>query len=189
MESSTLDTALAAAAGAATMLLLVTVVLVATRRRRSRRDLEAMLDAAQREADDLRHRLEELTGRSARPVDGSRGPAHLEELFADPAPHHGAEPQLADFVITHVGEPDTDEPVRDLAVPDRLVLSATLGEPLVKVAAFSHGVRRALRAESRNRIWFEMRREVRAARKRRRRLVKDYLRETRAQERANEGVA
>jgi hypothetical protein len=189
MESPTLDTALAAAAGAAAMLLLVTVVLAVTRRRRSRRDLEAMLDAAQREADHLRHRLEELTGR---PVGASRGPAYLEELFADPAsPQHAAEPQLAEFVITHVGEPDSgsDQPTADLAVPDRLVLSATLGEPLVKVAALSHGVRRALRAESRNRIWFEMRREVRAARKRRRRLVKDYLRETRAQERANEGVA
>jgi hypothetical protein len=192
MSSPTFDTALAAAAGAAAMLLLVTVVLTATRRRRSRRDLEAMLDAAQREADDLRHRLEELTGRPAHAVGGARGPAYLEELFADPEPdQHAAEPQLAEFVITHVGEPGdgSDQPAGDLAVPDRLVLSATLGEPLVKVAAFSHGVRRALRAESRNRIWFEMRREVRAARKRRRRLVKDYLRETRARERANEGMA
>jgi hypothetical protein len=59
----------------------------------------------------------------------------------------------------------------------------------VKVAAFTHGVRRALSAESRNRIWFEMRREVRAARRRRRRLVKDYLREARAAERAQESVA
>jgi hypothetical protein len=192
MESPTLDTVLAAAAGAAAMLLLVTVVLVATRSRRSRRDLETMLDAAQREADDLRHRLEELTGRSGRPAGPSHGPAYLEELLADPAEEHpAAEPQLAEFVITHVGEPGaaSDQSAGDLAVPDRLVLSATLGEPLVKVAAFSHGVRRALRAESRNRIWFEMRREVRAARKRRRRLVKDYLRETRAQERASEGVA
>jgi hypothetical protein len=168
------------------MLLLVTLVLTVTRRRRSRRDLEAMLDAAQREADDLRHRLEELTGR---PAGLTRGPAYLEELFAEPGSQEAVEPQVADFVITHVGEPDADEPVAGLAVPDRLVLSATLGEPLVKAAAFSHGVRRALRAESRNRIWFEMRREVRAARKRRRRLVKDYLRETRARERANEGIA
>jgi hypothetical protein len=65
-------------------------------------------------------------------------------------------------------------------VPDRLVLSATLGEPLVKVAAFSHGVRRALSPESRNRIWFEMRREVRASRRRRRQLRKRLEREYRA---------
>ena len=51
---------------------------------------------------------------------------------------------------------------RSPTVPDRVVLSATVGEPLVKAVAFGHGVRRALSAESRNRIWFEMRREVRA---------------------------
>jgi hypothetical protein len=53
-------------------------------------------------------------------------------------------------------------------VPDQLVLSATIGEPLVKAAAFGHGLRRALGAQSRNRIWFEVRREVRRARKQRR---------------------
>jgi hypothetical protein len=185
---------LAAAAGAAAMLLLVVVVLTATRRRRSRADLEVMLAAAQREADDLRHRLDELTGRRDRTGVTPGGPAYLEELFGPNLPQQRVDsseiqavPERADFVITHVGE--AEESGAQVAVPDRLVLSATLGEPLVKVAAFSHGVRHALRAESRNRIWFEMRREVRASRKRRRRLVKDYLRETRAKERAGERLA
>jgi hypothetical protein len=66
------------------------------------------------------------------------------------------------------------------------VLSATLGEPLVKAAAFGHGVRRALSAESRNRIWFEMRREVRASRRRRRQLRKRLEREYRARLRGAE---
>jgi hypothetical protein len=187
MESSALVAVLAAGAGAAAMLLVVTVVLVATRRRRSRADLEAMLAAAQCEADGLRHRLEELTGRrDPRP---SRGAAYVEELFAEPA---GRADGRADFVITHVGEPGEDpagatqEPPDGLAVPDRLVLSATLGEPLVKAAAFTHGVRRALSAEARNRIWFEMRREVRASRRRRRQLRKRLEREYRAQLRAAE---
>ena len=161
---------LAACAGAAAMLLVVGAVVLLSRRRRSRADLAAMLAASQREVDDLRHRLDALVADASRPA--------------------GA-PQ-ADFVITHVGETGLDRlgsPGEPVAVPDRLVLSTTVGEPLVKVAAFSHGVRRALSAQSRNRIWFEMRREVRAARKRRRRLVKDYLRETRAQERASEGAA
>jgi len=56
----------------------------------------------------------------------------------------------------------------------------------VKVVAFGHGVRRALSAESRNRIWFEMRREVRRARKQRRREMKDALRRMQAAERAAE---
>jgi len=173
MESQVLVAALAAGAGAAVMLLLVTVVLVATRPRRSHADLEAMLVAAQREADDLRHRLDELTEPGAVPVRDDGAP--------EPAP----------FVITHVGEDpgDADPAIEALAVPDRLVLSATLGEPLVKVAAFSHGLRRALSAESRNRIWFEMRREVRASRRRRRQLRKRLEREYRAHLRSGDDLA
>jgi hypothetical protein len=159
---------LVAVAGAAALALLVVAIVVAvvagTRRRRSRADLEAMLLAAQREVDDLRRRIDELT----------RPPV--------------AEPP--DFVITHVGDEAPEHATDDsVAVPDRLVLSATLGEPLVKVAAFSHGVRRALSAESRNRIWFEMRREVRASRRRRRQLRKQLERDYRARLRAGEDVA
>jgi cytochrome c-type biogenesis protein CcmH/NrfG len=167
---------LAAAAGAAAMLLLVVAVLTLTRRRRSRLDLEAMLAAAQRESDLLRERLEELTGRPhSRGSEGATaGPAYLEEP--------------ADFVITHVGEPGDDRAGDGVAVPDRLVLSATLGEPLLKVAALSHGVRRALSAESRNRIWFEMRREVRASRRRRRQLRKRLERDHRARVRGSDDL-
>ena len=161
--STALVATLAACAGAAVALVLAGTVVLLSRRRRSRADLEAMLVASQREVDDLRHRLDALTEHPRPPVTA----------------------QPAEFVITQVGEagPDT------VAVPDRMVLSATVGEPLVRAAAFTHGVRRALSAEARNRIWFEMRREVRAARKRRRRRVKQYLRETRAHDRADEGVA
>ncbi len=185
MDSATI---LAAGAGAAAMLLLVAVVMFATRRRRARADLEAMLESAQREVDDLRHRLDEATGRAARPVPAPRGAAHLEEVFGEPSVPSQRVPEQADFVITHVGEPGAG--VEPVAVPDRLVLSATLGEPLVKVAAFSHGVRRALSARSRNRIWFEMRSEVRASRRRRRQLRKRLEREYRARLRnAEEPVA
>ncbi|MFL6135495.1 MAG: hypothetical protein ACJ72A_22010 [Nocardioidaceae bacterium] len=170
METPALVAALGAGAGAAVTLLLVAVVWASTRRRRSRTDVEAMLGAAQRENDDLRRRLEEL---SSTPV-------------PDPGPDQPA------YVITHVGE-GADTGLRtaraDLAVPDRLVLSATLGEPLVKVAAFSHGVRRALSARSRNRIWFEMRSEVRSARRQRLRLRKQLMREYRARRRATDDLA
>jgi hypothetical protein len=171
MESTALVAALAAAGGVAVTLLVVVVLL--GRRRRSDAELEVLLVAARAETEQLRHQVEELAARTAR----------LE-------PDH-ADPHRAEFVITHVGEPGASDDGRSgrVAVPDRIVLSATLGEPLVKTAAFAHGVRRALSAESRNRIWFEMRREVRAARRRRRRLVKDYLRDTRARERAQESVA
>ena len=64
---------------------------------------------------------------------------------------------------------------------DQLVLSAAFGEPLVKALALGHGVRRALSAESRNRIRFEMRREVRRARKVRRKEMKEAWRQMRTE--------
>ncbi|MBO9521254.1 MAG: hypothetical protein J7518_06930 [Nocardioidaceae bacterium] len=150
--------------GALAALLVVGLVALVRRRSRSRADLEAMLLAAQREADDLRARLDELTPRPA--------PAPVREV--------------TEYVITDIGraEVPAEPPVE---VPDRLVLSATLGAPLVKTAAFAHGLRRALSAESRNRIRFEMRREVRASRKRRRAQVKQHLRDVRAAQRESFG--
>ena len=73
-------------------------------------------------------------------------------------------------------------------VPDRLVLSATLGEPLVKVVALGHGLARALSPESRNKIRFEMRREVRRSRKQRRREMKEAWRHRRGEQRAEAGT-
>jgi hypothetical protein len=148
-------------AGAAGALLLVLCVLLVLRSRAaSRRDLAAALAEAQAETAELRSRLDALTERLE----------HQSSAMIrvdDPA-----------YVITDAGE--RPEP----NVSDAVVLSATVGEPLVKVVAFGHGVRRALSAESRNRIWFEMRREVRRARKQRRREMKDAWRRMQAEERA-----
>ena len=155
---------IAGAAGA--LLLLVCVLLLVLRRRAaSRGQLATALAEAQDETAELRRRLDALTEK-------------LEQQSSsmirvdDPA-----------YVITDAGEP-RPEP----NVSDALVLSATVGEPLVKVVAFGHGVRRALSAESRNKIWFEMRREVRASRRRRRKAMKAHIREARAAERKAEPV-
>lgn len=77
----------------------------------------------------------------------------------------GATPVVAEFLITDVGSTPTNPAAE---VSSRLVLSATVGEPLVRMASFVYGVRRALTAENRNRIRFEMRREIRRSRKARR---------------------
>lgn len=173
MGSDIAEVVLAALGGAVVALLVVALVVLLRRRNRTRADLEAMLEAAHRESDDLRARLQELTG--------------LVTLTSDQRP---AERET--YLITDAGDlprglsVPQEEPV---AVPDRLVLTATVGVPLVKAAALGHGLRRALSAESRNRIWFEMRREVRASRKRRRQLLKQYQRQIRADERANENLA
>jgi hypothetical protein len=149
-----------------TAVVLVLVVLLALLLR-SRAESRRALAAASAETDELRRRLDAL--------------AEQLELAAEADRARAAE---AAYVITDAGE-TRPEPT----VPDRVVLSATVGEPLVKAVSFGHGVRRALSAESRNRIWFEMRREVRASRRRRRREMKEFVRRARAADRASEDTA
>ena len=173
---------LGAAAGAAVTLALVGLVLLP--RSRSRADLIAQIAAAHREADDLRLQLDIARAR----LEGHTGRRHESHR------------ETPEYVITEVGdavlveahtrpvERPGEPPVEQVEVPDRVVLSATFGAPLVKAAAFTHGLRRALSAESRNRIRFQMRQEVRAARKRRKQAYKQYPRDVRAAERASEAV-
>jgi hypothetical protein len=152
-----MNPALWAALGATAALLLVlvgvaVVLLVGGRRARTRE--QAAAASAQADLEALRAQLEELSSELA----VARGAAAVV-------------PPQTEFVITTAGDPVAD-PGNLPAVPDRAVLSVTLGEPLVKLAAFGYGVRRALSAESRNRIAFEMRREVKRARKERRRAAR-----------------
>ena len=92
-----------------------------------------------------------------------------------------------EFVITSAGtvdvpaepEPVPAGPAQQLTA--REFASVALGESLVTLASFGYGVRRALSPENRNRIAFEMRREVRRSRKQRRRDLKEAKRHLRAQ--------
>jgi uncharacterized coiled-coil protein SlyX len=152
-------------AGAAVVLLVLACAFALRSNAVSRRDLTAALTAAQAETDELRHRLEALTDRLERQ---SSSMIRVD----DPA-----------YVITDAGTPP-----REPTAADRVVFTATVGEPLVKAVAFGHGIRRALSAESRNRIWFEVRREVRRARKQRRREMKQAWRRMQAQDRAGEAA-
>jgi hypothetical protein len=143
---------------AAVLLVLAGLLVVLLRSRaESRRDLAL----AVAETAELRSRLDALTEQL------ERAAARDVERAGDSA-----------YVITDAGEPRPEA-----NVPDRVVLSATVGEPLVKVVSFGHGLRRALSPESRNRIWFEVRREVRRARKQRRREMKEAWRRMQAEER------
>jgi hypothetical protein len=144
---------------AAVLLLLVVLLFLLLR---SRAESRRALAAAVAETAELRSRLDALTAELERS-------AQVERARAGDAA----------YVITDAGQP-RPEPT----VPDRVVLTATVGEPLVKVVAFGHGLRRALSAESRNKIWFEMRRETRRARKQRRREMKEAWRRMQSEERA-----
>ncbi len=54
---------------------------------------------------------------------------------------------------------------------------------MIRIGSLSHGVRRALSAEARNRIRFEMRREVKRSRKHRRMEQREAYREWQARQR------
>ncbi|KQT94523.1 hypothetical protein ASG49_06585 [Marmoricola sp. Leaf446] len=164
---SPLTLGLALALGAA----LVAVVVLAVQVRRARRSTEAELLATRAESEALRERVDGLAARLDRRDDGVRSTA-----------------DGAAYVITDAGahEPAPLVDARPM-VADRVVLNAALGEPLVRAVALGHGVRRALGAESRNRIRFEMRREAKRARKQRRREMRDAYREARVARRPPEG--
>lgn len=159
-----MDVAAPAAAGVAVLCLVIGVALgLAVAGRRVRRSL----GDARAEVEELRARVEQMADRLGAPT----GPAAVSDV-----PPEGL---ATEYVITGLGaeEGGAAQPV---AVPDRAVLSVTFGEPLVKVVAFGYGVRRALSPESRNRIAFEMRRELKRARKERRRGTRQARREAAA---------
>lgn len=149
--------------GAAGVLLLLVLALLTVLLRRGKSRQDAALAAARHETAELRARLDALT------VQLERQSTSMIRVD-DPA-----------YVITDAGAPRLEP-----SVSDRVVLSATVGEPLVKVVAFGHGMRRALSAESRNKIRFEVRREVRRARKQRRREMRDAWRQMQAADRAGQ---
>ena len=144
----------AAAAGLLAAAFLGVLLAVLAGRRRLRRDLA-----------ESRARIEELACR-------------VEELQAPP-PVEDRRPAAVDdteYLITSVGHPAPVEPVEPAEpaepVTAQQFVSIAVGESLVRIVSLGYGVRRALSAENRNRIRFEMRREIRRSRKQRRRDLK-----------------
>jgi hypothetical protein len=156
----------AVAACAASVAALLGGVLVARSSRRARARLEDQLAASREELTAVQKRLDGLSRR------------------VEPA-----QPRTTsqEFVITTAGLPESrPADATPPAAPDRQLttrefVSVALGESLVTVASFGYGVRRALSPENRNRIAFEMRREVRRARKQRKADLKEAKRRLRAE--------
>ena len=86
-----------------------------------------------------------------------------------------------EYRITRVGEPE-EEPVR---LERAVFADHVLRESVIRLGSLAHGVRRALDAETRNRIRFEMKREVKRARKQRRAEQREAYREWQARQRAD----
>jgi hypothetical protein len=102
---------------------------------------------------------------------------HLDAPLPTPTP--------SEYVITHLGEPEPEPVVEAVpAVPPGLFADLVLREGVVQAASLFHGVRRALAPENRNRIRFEMRREVKRSRKQRRADIREARREWEARQRA-----
>jgi hypothetical protein len=78
----------------------------------------------------------------------------------------------------------TSAPVPADRLDGRLFTDLVVRETVVRAAGWTHGLRRALSPETRNRIRFQVRQETRRAGRERRDEMKQALREFRARERA-----
>lgn len=152
-------------------LALVALVL-ATAQVRARRRTERELAQARLETGELRARLTDLERRLTRP---------------------DARQQQTEFVITDLGRDEAAAPAAPEApapppqVGSALFADLVLRETVVKAASLVYGVRRALDAETRNRIRFEMKREVRRSRKQRKADTREARREWAARQREGLG--
>ena len=155
--------AAALAAGLALLALGLGVALLRARSRTSRAVADSRAETAA-----LRAQLEDLERRLTSP-ERTAGTSHAESV----------EPR--EYVITHLGEPEPAEPVR---IERALFADLVLRETVVKAASLAYGVRRALDPETRNRIRFEMSREVKRARKQRKADTREAVREWQARQRA-----
>jgi hypothetical protein len=110
----------------------------------------------------------------------------LETRADETAPQPAAAVEPASYVITGIDRVEDDEPT--VAVQGRidgaLFADIVARESAIRAAGIAHGLRRALAPEARNRIRFEMKREVKRSRKQRRADLKEALRDMQARERA-----
>jgi len=150
------------------------VALRASRRERHR--LAAQVEAAHADVDALRQRVEQLSRRLAE-ADPALTGREAREFVITSLPDGSLRGTLA------AAEHDPEDEPTPLSAGQ--FASVALGESLVRVLSLGYGVRRALSAENRNRIRFEMRREVKRSRRQRRRDLKEAKRHLRADQRAD----
>lgn len=140
---------------------------------RDRARSRALLEQARADSAELRQRLDALS---------------VQVAAARQAAQKAAPPE--EYVITHLGEDDgldtvAARPARPAGSLDgRLFADIVLRETVVKAASLGHGVRRAMAPETRHRIRFEMRREVKSRRKARKQELRQLRRTLQDQRRA-----
>jgi hypothetical protein len=127
----------------------------------------------------LEQRLEAHRSASSDPFDRKFG---LPDLRIGSLDAETPAPQPVEYVITHMGEPEPEEPAP--RVPAPVFADLLLKETVVQTASLFQGLRRALAPETRNRIRFHMRQEVKRSRKQRRAELREVRREWAARQRA-----
>ena len=154
------------------VVVIVVALLVA---RATRRRWQAQLDAARADVDALRARLDAIDAPATQHPPTTAGPSEflITSLPETPTSLHVAEPasdraRAEEPMVGQASAPTADR-----------FATVALGESLVRLVSLGYGVRRALSAENRNRIRFEMRREVKRARRQRRRDLKEAKRQLR----------
>ena len=165
------DLAVPVALGVAVLLVLAVTLGLLLVVRRDRARTAAALAEARSEAAELRRRLDSLSGLLEEPA----RPAE-EFVITD----MGARGQLTD------GELIDGAALGPTRIEGRLFADIVLRESLVKAASLGYGVRRALAPETRNRIRFEMKREVKRSRRQRRAELKEIRRSQQARQRQQE---
>jgi hypothetical protein len=159
---------LAVLAALAVLVLLLAVVGLVVSVRRARTRTERLLTSAAADAEELRSQL-----------------VLIEERLAaqEPPAAVAARPDDPEYVITALGRPREPAPT----VPAPVFADIVVRESVIRTLSLAAGLRRALAPEVRNRIRFEMKREVRRARKQRKADLKQARREFEARQRATMG--
>lgn len=162
-------------------LVVVALVLATLAMRRTAR-LRRELAAATAVSEALRERIADLEASLATDSADLAGAPRGQDA-------HAAEHT---FVITHVGESDalevaaagaSSDAVDPVRLDGRQFADIVARETIVKAAGLAHGVRRAMAPQTRNRIRFEMRREVKRSKRTRRTEMKQAWREYQARQR------
>lgn len=148
--------------------------------RRVREQGDEVLSNAAADVDALREELDLLQARlmeEAEQLDEARRTLRLADLtIVDDK----------DYVITQLGQRKATGPMALVpTVPGPMFVDILLRESLIRTASLAAGLRRALAPEVRNRIRFEMKREVKRSRKQRKIDTKQARREWEARQRAS----
>jgi hypothetical protein len=164
--------ALVVATAGVVLVVAAVVALLATRA--GQRRWQAELDAARADVEALTARLNAIDSTRAHaqpPVPTQQ--FVITSLPDGPSPLHVGDP------IPTAADPDHNPDTDPGPLTAGQFATIAVGESLVRLASLGYGVRRALSAENRNRIRFEMRREIKRARRQRRRDLKEAKRHLR----------